>query len=259
MSSSCPACQGHCTFFASATVLGKHEAAYLRCANCGSIHIPEPHWLDEAYTEAIASTDIGLAARAIDLSQIISLVITMFFRDARRFLDYAGGNGLLVRLMRDRGYRFTWNDPFATNLFARPFEGSLEATYDVVTAIEVLEHLTQPHDTLGELCALAPTIIATTEVLPEPAPHPKDWWYYSLGSGQHVTFYTQRGLDSLAARHGRRVSSGGNVHVFADATLSPLLLRLATSGQVARSLTRLSRRPSLLPEDYQSLTGQLPN
>ena len=204
MSSSCPACQGHCVFFASATVLGKYEAQYVRCANCGSIHIPNPHWLDEAYTEAIATTDIGLAARAIDLSQIISLVVTTFFRDAKRFLDYAGGNGLLVRLMRDRGYAFTWNDRFAANLFARPFEGALDETYDVVTVVEVLEHLPQPHDTLAELCALAPTIIATTELLPEPAPLPHDWWYYSLGTGQHVTFFTQRGLDALAARHGRR-------------------------------------------------------
>jgi len=46
------------------------------------------------------------------------------------------------------------------------------------------------------------------------------------------------------------------VHVMADRTLSPVLLRLATSGQVARSLTRLSRRPSLLSDDYRSLTGQ---
>ncbi|MEO5837174.1 MAG: class I SAM-dependent methyltransferase [Acidimicrobiales bacterium] len=259
MSSSCPACLGHCTLFASATVLEKYPAEYVRCANCGSVHIPDPYWLDEAYTEAIASTDIGLAARAIDLSQIVSLVITTFFRGASRFLDYAGGNGLLVRLMRDRGFAFAWNDPFATNLFARPFEGSLDATYDLVTAIEVLEHLTDPHDTVGKLCGLAPVFIATTELLPEPAPHPNDWWYYSLGSGQHVTFYTRRGLDLLAARHGRRVSNGGNVHVFADKPLSPLLLRLATSGQVSRSLTRLSRRPSLLREDYQSLTGQLPN
>ena len=259
MSSSCPACQGHCVFFASATVLGRHEAEYFRCASCGSIHIPDPQWLDEAYTEAIAATDIGLAARAIELSQIVSLVIATFFRDARSFLDYGGGSGLLVRLMRDRGYAFKWHDPFAANVFARAFEGHLDAHYDLVTAIEILEHLSQPSEVFGQLRTLAPAVVATTEVLPEPAPHPNDWWYYSLNTGQHVTFYTDRGLDALAARHGWRVSSGGNVHVFADATLSPLVLRLVTSGHVARALTRVSRRPSLQSEDYRSLTGQLPN
>lgn len=259
MSSSCPACLGGCTFFASATVLAKYEAEYLQCANCGSIYIPDPYWLDEAYTEAIAATDIGLAARAIDISQIVSLVVTTFFRDASRFLDYAGGNGLFVRLMRDRGFDFAWYDPFAVNLFARSFEGSLDATYDVVTAIEVLEHLVQPHETMTTLCALGPAIIATTEVLPEPAPHPTDWWYYSLMTGQHVMFYSRRGLDALAARHGRSLTSGGNVHVFAERSLSPRLLRIATSGRVAQTLTRLSRRPSLLSDDYRALTGQTLN
>ena len=256
MSSSCPACFGRCSFFASATVLTKYEAEYVRCLSCHSVHVADPHWLGEAYADAIASTDIGLAARAIDLSQIVSLVITTFFRDGRRFLDYAGGNGLLVRLMRDRGYDFSWYDPFAENLFARSFEGSLDTTYDLVTAVEVLEHLPEPHETLSKLCKLAPAIIATTELLPDPAPQPNDWWYYSLLTGQHVVFYTRRGLDALAAQHGRLVNSAGNVHVMADRTLSPVLLRLATSGQVARSLTRLSRRPSLLSDDYRSLTGQ---
>jgi hypothetical protein len=96
-------------------------------------------------------------------------------------------------------------------------------------------------------------------MLPDPAPHPNDWWYYSRMTGQHVVFYTRRGLDALAAQHDRRVSSGGNVHVIADRALSPLALRLATSGHVARPLARLSRRPSLLPGDYRSLTGQLPH
>ena len=161
--------------------------------------------------------------------------------------------------MRDRGYEFSWYDPFATNLFAQTFEGSLDAKYDLVTAIEVLEHLHQPDDTIATLCALAPALVATTELLPDPAPHPSEWWYYSLQTGQHVMFYTQKGLDELARRHGRRVTSHGNLHVIANRTFPPRLLRVVTSERAARFLTQLSRRPSLLDDDYRSLTGQSPN
>jgi len=46
---SCPICGGTEAPFASATVLRKYPAQFLRCAACGFVRAADPHWLDEAY------------------------------------------------------------------------------------------------------------------------------------------------------------------------------------------------------------------
>ena len=48
---------------------------------------------------------------------------------------------MLVRLMRDRGFDFRYFDLHGPNLFARGFELDHEQSVDVVTALEVVEHL----------------------------------------------------------------------------------------------------------------------
>ena len=92
----------------------------------------------------------------------------------------------------------------------------VEAAYnlsdDVLTAFEVLEHLADPRSTKAEWAKAAPATIVTTCLLPDPAPKPGEWWYYSLLTGQHVIFYTPKALGILADATGRRDSghrSGG--------------------------------------------------
>lgn len=96
----------------SAQVLGKYPADFERCASCGFLRIVNPHWLEEAYSGAIAATDTGLVARNIDVAR--KLAVFLYFvlpgRGAGRFLDVAGGYGMLTRLMRDYGFDFYWSD-----------------------------------------------------------------------------------------------------------------------------------------------------
>lgn len=45
-------------------ILGKYRASYLQCRQCGFVSAtPSEQWLEEAYSSAITSSDLGLLAR----------------------------------------------------------------------------------------------------------------------------------------------------------------------------------------------------
>jgi hypothetical protein len=48
--------------------------------------------------------------RNINLSKMVATILLLFFDFRRKFLDYAGGYGVFVRLMRDIGFDFYWYD-----------------------------------------------------------------------------------------------------------------------------------------------------
>lgn len=214
-SAQCPLCQAPAAPFAKGTVLGHRPVEYMRCRQCGSIFLPEPDWLDDAYASAISDTDVGLLERCLQLANITQAIIGTERLGRGPFLDFAGGYGTLTRLMRDRGRHFLHHDPLCENLFARGFEGDLTSNYRMVTAFEVLEHLPEPRQQLAQLAAATDLLLMSTQVVPTPAPAPGSWDYYSAESGQHITFSTVRGLESLASALGFQMTSSGRLlHLF---------------------------------------------
>src|SRR5690242_8869172 len=108
-----------------ATVRSKYEARFVRCTACGFISIENPTWLAEAYTDPINPSDTGYIARNFWCAERVRMIIELCRLDpAKRYLDYAAGYGVFVRLMRDIGYDFFWTDPYCENLFARHFEAA---------------------------------------------------------------------------------------------------------------------------------------
>jgi Methyltransferase domain len=242
------------SFFGQIDVLRKYCVHYFRCEKCGFIQTETPYWLEEAYSSAIATQDVGIMQRNLANCKLTSAVINLLFPNLSTAVDFGAGHGVFVRLMRDRGFNFFWSDLHATNDYARGFECQEGATYDFLTAFEVLEHLTDPSADLSKLMSLSENLFVSTCLVPQPAPALSDWWYYLPTTGQHVAFYTMESLRVLAARFGRNLLSVGPYHLFTREPKSALLYRLATDFRSAGIVNRMHRRPSFVERDFQQMT-----
>jgi 2-polyprenyl-3-methyl-5-hydroxy-6-metoxy-1,4-benzoquinol methylase len=240
--------------FGQIEVLRKYPVEYFRCEQCGFMQTEAPFWLEEAYSTAIARQDVGIMQRNLVNCELTSAVLSLFFPKASNALDFGAGHGVFVRLMRDRGFHFAWLDRYATNDYARGFEYQESAKYEFLTAFEVLEHLTDPVSDLAGMMELSDNVFVSTFTVPEPVPALSDWWYYSPTSGQHVSIYTRRSLEILAAHFGRRLLSHGSYHLFTKEPKSDTLFSLATRFRIARMVNRMYRRQSLVESDLATMT-----
>lgn len=254
----CPICGGSTRPAFTARVRNDHDARCHQCEACGFLFVENPTWLEAAHRDAINASDTGLVRRNLDAAKKISSVILTCLDRRGQFLDEAGGTGLLVRLMRDRGFDFRWRDPYAANVFARGFGAPPDgARYEAITWLECAEHVRDPVAAMGRLLSETDVVIMSTEILPSPAPPPNSWWYYGWGHGQHVAFYTLGALDALARRCGARcLSDGRSMHLVTRRPIHPLVPRVAmlASGLIDGLGTRLLCRP-LIESDHLLLKG----
>lgn len=212
----CRICGGTTTVAFTATILGHILTQFHNCADCGFLQTDPPHWLDEAYNDAVTAIDTGVMQRNLRMTHVTSLIIGKFFNPTARFIDCAGGYGTLVRLMRDLGFDFVWTDRYCHNLMARGFEHRQGSTYELASCFEAFEHFADPLVEIEAMLTLAPNLLFSTLVLPHAVPEPS-WWYYSLDHGQHVSFYAVRTLFRIARRFGKHYMTNGiDLHLFSD-------------------------------------------
>src|SRR4051812_7809736 len=108
----CKICQMEARPFDSGKVLGKYEVEFFCCTNCGFVATQEPTWLEEAYASPITSSDVGYVSRNLAYSKMVKSILLLMFDANSRFIDFGGGYGMFVRLMRDLGFDFRWQDKF---------------------------------------------------------------------------------------------------------------------------------------------------
>ncbi len=250
----CAICDSPCTEFATALVLGRYPAVYYECRGCGFIQVKDPHWLSEAYQSPIAIQDVGLVARNLAFAQTTAAIINICFRDESRFLDFGAGTGLFVRLMRDQGFDFRYYDPYATNAFARGFEAALDHTerYGLITAFEVMEHLTNPSAVFKHLLAFTDSVLFSTELIPSSRPKPGDWWYYALETGQHVSFFSHKTLEYLCSRNSVAFHTCGPFHLATRRKIRPISFRMACRPRFIKLINHFTHRDPLTQRDYEA-------
>ena len=212
----CNICSNNCKEVFEAKILKKYNIKYHLCLTCRHLQTEEPYWLDEAYLNTIAAEDTGILKRNYDNRIVTSAVIEAFFNAQSRFLDYAGGWGILTRLMRDEGHDFVWCDKYSKNLFARGFEYKPGDKIELLTAFEVLEHLVSPMEELEQMFTISPNILFSQPFLPTPLPKPDDWWYYAAETGQHINFYSRQSIEYIAAHFNKNYVYCNDFHLFSD-------------------------------------------
>jgi hypothetical protein len=196
----------------------------------------------------------------LSLADITHALIVLKFNADAAFLDYGGGSGLFTRLMRDRGFRFTHHDRYCPNLFSLGFALKTLPTdndrFELITAFEVVEHLWEPFDQLKTLLSCSDTLLFTTELIREQPPSLHEWPYYASDEGQHITFLTTKALAILGKTLGAQVYSYQHLHLLTRVPFNRYLYRMLAHQKIAKSIATFCRRPSLIAEDYRSVSGR---
>jgi len=255
----CKICESDSYYFAKASILQKYDVDYFQCLNCRFIQTEEPYWLDEAYSKAIASSDVGLVYRNMMMAEITSRLLYNCFDHNGSFLDYGGGYGLFVRLMRDKGFNFYWQDKYCENLFAQGFqlEPAQQNQVLLVTAFELFEHFANPLQEIENILKVCPNILFSTQLLPDNNPKPSEWWYFTPHEGQHISIFTKRSLEIIARKYNLNFYTDGSaLHLLTDKVFPEDLFNRIQSGDMS-----VPNKNSLLSSDYQkvvhSILGQL--
>lgn len=255
----CKICNSKSIPLDTTIILNKYIVQYYSCNYCGFIQTETPYWLEEAYSSAIARSDIGLISRNIKLSYFCSALIPIFSNRNRQFIDYGGGNGMFVRMMRDNGFEFFWQDMYASNQFAEGFEATLGNKFSLLTAFEVFEHLPQPLEVIADMFNYSDTLIFTTRLLPRWNIKPNEWWYFTPDTGQHISLYSIESLEVIAKKFNVQLSSNGiSLHVLSPRIVPEILLKALSYSPFAMIMSSLLNigHQSLLNQDYYRLTGR---
>jgi len=142
-------------------------------------------------------------------------------------LDIGGGDGLVVRLLRDRGIDARFSDPFTKPSFdVGPAVGASDQ-FDLGLMSEVALHLTDPVDSMRSVLRQCNRLLFTAVVPPDPIP--SDWWYLMPSSGQHVAFYSVSSIEKIADEIGCYWCSDGKFfHLLSNDPIPRSLRRLVT-------------------------------
>ena len=251
----CKICNNRTDILFETKILSKHNAKYFKCISCSFIQTEEPYWLEEAYKNVITNLDIGLVSRNISYANQLPGVLRKHFNDGGKYLDYGGGYGMFVRMMRDRGFDFYRSDKYCENLFSKYFDMSdLErgTKFQLVTAFEVFEHLVNPVEEIEKMFEFSTSILFSTLVQPDNEINsPDDWWYFAPETGQHVSFYSIKSLKEISKKFNKNLyTDGSSLHLLTDKTLPESVLKLSIFTKICRKIYSI-RNSSLLQSDFE--------
>jgi hypothetical protein len=236
------------------------NVTYYECKNCGYVQTEHPYWLDRAYLNAINVSDTGIMARNLSNSRVTLATLACLGKLRGSIVDYAGGYGILVRLLRDYGVDALWFDQYCQNILAKGFEYQPGTSVELVTAFEVFEHFVDPVVEIETLFAIAPNVLLSTQIISNPAPDLGKWWYYGNHHGQHIGFFRVKTLEFLAGKYNKHISTDGHTyHLFSEKKPVSKLWSLFINRHINRlpTLYAMMRLQSKIWSDNKKLSEDL--
>jgi hypothetical protein len=192
---------------------------YFLCNQCGFCFAPEMYaWSFDDFGKYIYNQDYEQVDPDYKLlrPQGNANLIDQWFgsrKSGLRHLDYGGGSGLLSRELRDKGWDSTTYDPFVNADVRVSDLGS----YDLVTAFEVFEHVTDVEGlmhNLRTLCKDGLVVFSTLLSDGEIAPAKKVTWWYAGPRNGHISLFSTQSLHVCMLRSGFQFASASpNLHI----------------------------------------------
>lgn len=214
----CPICREIANVAFSVCIRNERSEPLFRCSECSFRFFAEPDWLERSFSEDLNELDLGSVARCLVVADFVTAVFPPH-RNGYTALDWGGGDGLLTRLLRERGINCVWQDPFAKPRFVGDAIYEPNSRVDVTVVSEVFLHLTNPVLALRSLLSQSDVVIVTAMVPPKELD--AQWWYLMPETGQHVSFYSPAALEALANETNSRLCTDGRFfHVFSRRRLS---------------------------------------
>jgi SAM-dependent methyltransferase len=227
---SCPVCASH------AAVLGTKrspfsglEFQFRHCLTCGHTFIANPRLdferlYDAAYyagrgadanVEYLAEMEDPRTLREYEWRGVLRAVTSLLGRLPKRWLDYGCGLGGLVRYARqhgvcdafgfDEGWAAEWMASQGLPLLRRAELATYEGAFDVITAVEVLEHVPDPVGLMVHVSSLLRPGGAFFLTTGNSEPHLKRFlsWKY-VNCDVHIGYFQPRTLARVYDRAGLR-------------------------------------------------------
>lgn len=186
---------------------------YNRCQNCGHIFAPcFFDWLPYDYTDHIYNDDYIIAdpeyvsirpnGMADGLQNSFDSVVPFI-----NHLDYGGGDGLMSKLLQNKGWKSESYDPYGQSSQELPTK-----KYNFITAFEVLEHTAYPLETIETICSLLDEdggiLMLTTGLTDYEVDDNRklSWWYIAPRNG-HIGIFSSKSISLLAQKLGLTITS----------------------------------------------------
>lgn len=196
----CNVCGKESQYVFSKNIMNKYkDIKYYKCPNCGFLQTEKPFWIDESYEHEAISIDPDRLKRNIFLRNFLMKFINKFFDENIKVLDFAGGEGILTRLMLDKGYDFTNYDKYSNPLYSFGHNISkIDSKYDLIISSEVMEHIENPYEELDTIFKYTDNYFFTTCMQVDDI---ENWFYLIPENGQHISFYTNNAIAYLAEKY----------------------------------------------------------
>lgn len=185
----------------SSTLFFQDNRQFFKCSECRLIFSEDsPGKEDEEnhYKTQWETTDPDFWKSQVDV--LVQLINN--YRTPKRILDFGSGSGEMTREFQQRGYDITPLEPMIHGYLK---DQNYPAPFDVVIAVEVLEHLLDPWSEIREIeNVLVPdgivifSTLLTNEFIDrsDAADHFKNWWYKD--DPTHSSFFCNHVLSKVA-------------------------------------------------------------
>jgi SAM-dependent methyltransferase len=193
---------------------------YYICKNCKFVFAPDlckqpkQFFQTEIYNKDYIVVDPDFEeVRALSNSQTLHYQILQYNKHLKH-LDYGAGNALMTKLLKQYNYNSKSYEPMETDI-----DVSTLGRFDLITAIEVFEHVPDVNELMKNLTKLLKydgivlfgTLLSDNYIEPFKR---LTWWYAAPRNG-HISLFSKKSLQILSSRYNLKFESfSEGSHIF---------------------------------------------